>query len=210
VRAALVRLDAAARDGSNLMEPSIECALARVSTGEWAGTLRKVFGEYRALTGVDGASLSLDAARTATLRERVDAFAARQGRRPRVVIGKPGLDGHSNGAEVIAVAARHAGFDVVYAGIRLAPDEIAASAIEEDADLIGISVLSGSHVELTRDLIEAIARQGGGSLPVVVGGIIPRGDFAALTALGVKRVFTPSDYQLVDVMEKMMDVIEAA
>jgi (2R)-ethylmalonyl-CoA mutase len=209
VKAALHALEAAARAGSNLMEPSIECALARVSTGEWAGTLRKVFGEYRALTGVDGASLSLDAGRTAALRDRVGAFAAKHGRRPRLVIGKPGLDGHSNGAEVIAVAARHAGLDVVYAGIRLAPEEIAASAIEEDADLIGISVLSGSHVELTRDLMDALGKGGGGDIPVVVGGIIPKGDHETLTALGVRRVFTPSDYQLVDVMERMMDVIEA-
>jgi (2R)-ethylmalonyl-CoA mutase len=208
VRAALSALEAAARSGDNLMEPSIECALARVSTGEWAGTLRRVFGEYRALTGVDGASLSLDAERTAALRARIDGFALARGRRPRLVIGKPGLDGHSNGAEVIAVAARHAGFDVVYAGIRLAPDEIAASAIEEDADLVGISVLSGSHVELARDVIDALARGGGGDVPVVVGGIIPRADVPVLTGLGVKRVFTPSDYQLVDVMERMMDVIE--
>jgi ethylmalonyl-CoA mutase len=210
VKAALIALEAAARDGSNLMEPSIECALARVTTGEWAGTLRKVFGEYRALTGVDGASLSLDAARTAALRARVEAFAGAHGRRPRLVIGKPGLDGHSNGAEVIAVAARHAGFDVVYAGIRLAPDEIAASAIEEDADLIGISVLSGSHVELTRDLIAALAKGGAKDVPVVVGGIIPKQDVPTLTALGVRRVFTPSDYQLVDVMERIMDVVEEA
>jgi len=209
-KAALAALEAAARGDANLMEASIECALARVTTGEWAGTLRKVFGEYRATTGVDGASLSLDPARTEALRARIAAFEARAGRRPRVVIGKPGLDGHSNGAEVIAVAARHAGFDVVYAGIRLAPEEIAASAIEEDADLVGISVLSGSHVELTRDLVAALAAGGAGDLPVVVGGIIPRGDLEALTGLGVRRVFTPSDYQLVDVMERMMDVIEGA
>ena len=207
--AALAKLEAAARSGDNMMEPSIECALARVSTGEWAGTLRKVFGEYRALTGVDGASLSLDAARTSALRDRIGAFSTARGRRPRLVIGKPGLDGHSNGAEVIAVAARHAGFDVVYAGIRLAPDEIAASAIEEDADLIGISVLSGSHVELTRDLMEALEKGGGGDIPVVVGGIIPRGDHETLLSLGAKRVFTPSDYQLVDVMERMLEVVEA-
>jgi (2R)-ethylmalonyl-CoA mutase len=208
VRAALVALEAAARSGDNLMEPSIECALARVSTGEWAGTLRKVFGEYRATTGVDGASLALDPARTATLRGRVAAFEERHGRRPRLIVGKPGLDGHSNGAEVIAVAARHAGFDVVYAGIRLAPDEIAVSAVEEDADLIGISVLSGSHVELTRELMEALDRAGARDVPVVVGGIIPKADHAALAALGVRRVFTPSDYQLVEVMEKIMDVID--
>src|SRR5262249_30233730 len=146
----LARLAEAARDGTSLMEPSIECALARVTTGEWADTLRSVFGEYRAHTGIDGQVLDLDAGRAARLRQRIDAFAAARGRRPRLVVGKPGLDGHPNGAEVIAVAARHAGFDVVYSGIRLTPDEIVASAVEEDADLIGVSILSGSHVELTQ------------------------------------------------------------
>ncbi len=210
VKAAMDALVDAAKSGANLMEPSIECALARVSTGEWAGALRKVFGEYRATTGVDGASLSLDPARTTKLRARVAAFEAAHGRRPRLIVGKPGLDGHSNGAEVIAVAARHAGFDVVYAGIRLAPDEIAASAVEEDADLVGISVLSGSHVELTRELMEALDNAGARDMPVVVGGIIPKADHAVLAALGVRRVFTPSDYQLVEVMEKIMDVIDEA
>ena len=150
VAAALTALQAAARSGESMMEPSIECALARVTTGEWADTLRKVFGEYRAQTGVDGQRLDLDETRAARLRTRIEAFAAARGHRPRLVVGKPGLDGHSNGAEVIAVAARHAGFDVVYSGIRLTPEEIAQSAVEEDADLIGVSILSGSHVELTR------------------------------------------------------------
>jgi (2R)-ethylmalonyl-CoA mutase len=208
VAAALAALEAAARSGDNMMEPSIECALARCTTGEWAHTLRRVFGEYRAVTGVDGATLDLDATRTAALRGRIEAFAAKSGRRPRLVVGKPGLDGHSNGAEVIAVAARHAGFDVVYSGIRLTPEEIAQSAVEEDADLVGVSILSGSHVELARQLIEGLRTAGAGDVPVVVGGIIPKGDHAALQALGVARVFTPSDYQLIDVMDRIMDVIE--
>jgi (2R)-ethylmalonyl-CoA mutase len=208
VAAALAALEAAARSGENMMEPSIECALARCTTGEWAHTLRRVFGEYRAVTGVDGATLDLDATRTAALRGRIEAFAAKSGRRPRLVVGKPGLDGHSNGAEVIAVAARHAGFDVVYSGIRLTPEEIAQSAVEEDADLVGVSILSGSHVELARQLIEGLRAAGAGDVPVVVGGIIPKGDHAALQALGVARVFTPSDYQLIDVMDRIMDVIE--
>jgi (2R)-ethylmalonyl-CoA mutase len=206
--AALAALEAAARNGDNMMEPSIECALARVTTGEWAHTLRRVFGEYRALTGVDGATLDLDATRTAALRGRIEAFAGTHGRRPRLVVGKPGLDGHSNGAEVIAVAARHAGFDVVYSGIRLTPEEIAQSAVEEDADLVGVSILSGSHLELARQLIDGLRTAGAGDVPVVVGGIIPKGDHAALQALGVARVFTPSDYQLIDVMDRIMDVIE--
>jgi (2R)-ethylmalonyl-CoA mutase len=208
VAAALAALEAAAKSGDNMMEPSIECALARVTTGEWAHTLRRVFGEYRAVTGVDGATLDLDATRTAALRGRIEAFAGTHGRRPRLVVGKPGLDGHSNGAEVIAVAARHAGFDVVYSGIRLTPEEIAQSAVEEDADLVGVSILSGSHLELARQLIEGLRGAGAGDVPVVVGGIIPKGDHASLQALGVARVFTPSDYQLIDVMDRIMDVIE--
>jgi (2R)-ethylmalonyl-CoA mutase len=209
VAAALRSLEEVARGGGNLMEPSIECALARVTTGEWAGTLRKVFGEYRALTGIDGQVLELDSGRLGTLRARIEAFASAKGHRPRIVVGKPGLDGHSNGAEVIAVAARHAGFDVVYSGIRLTPEEIVTSAVEEDADLVGVSILSGSHLELTDQLMASL-KSAGASIPVVLGGIVPRGDVPALLERGVKRVFTPADYQLVDVIEKMMDVIEGA
>jgi ethylmalonyl-CoA mutase len=209
VREALARLEAAARAGDNLMEASIECALARVTTGEWAGALRGVFGEYRALTGIDGQILELDADRLGALRARIEAFAAARGHRPRIVVGKPGLDGHSNGAEVIAVAARHAGFDVVYSGIRLTPEEIVVSAVEEDADLIGVSILSGSHLELTEQVMAAL-RGHDAAIPVVLGGIVPRADVPALEACGVRRVFTPADYQLVDVIERMMDVIEEA
>jgi (2R)-ethylmalonyl-CoA mutase len=207
VAAALAALEAAARSGDNMMPPSIECALARVTTGEWAGTLRKVFGEYRALTGIDGQALDLDGPRLGAIRERIERFAAAKGHRPRMVVGKPGLDGHSNGAEVIAVAARHAGFDVVYSGIRLTPEEIVVSAVEEDADLIGISILSGSHLELTEQVMASL-KSHRADIPVVVGGIVPKADVAALEASGVRRVFTPADYQLVDVLERMMDIIE--
>ncbi|MBL8625499.1 MAG: cobalamin-dependent protein [Myxococcales bacterium] len=192
------------------MEPSIACALARVTTGEWADALRAVFGEYRAITGVDGQSLELPPAQAAALRARVEAFAAAHGRRPRLVVGKPGLDGHSNGAEVIAVAARHAGWDVIYAGIRLAPDDIAVSAVEEDADLVGVSILSGSHLELAAQVIDGLRARGGGDIPVVVGGIVPRPDVARLEALGVRAVFTPADYDLAQVMSRMLDVVEGA
>ncbi|HTM21385.1 MAG TPA: protein meaA [Kofleriaceae bacterium] len=208
--AAIDALRAAARSGAPLMEASIECALARVTTGEWSDALREVFGEYRALTGVEGQSLRLDDARLAALRARIDAFAAGAGRRPRLVVGKPGLDGHSNGAEVIAVAARHAGFDVVYGGIRLTPAEIVASAIEEDADLVGISVLSGSHLELADEVLGGLRAGGAAEVPLVVGGIIPEKDAAALTARGVAAVFTPSDFELLGVMERMMGVIEGS
>ncbi len=209
VEATLAALVVAARAGDNLMEPSIACALARVTTGEWADALRSVFGEYRAATGVDGQHLPLAANRAEAVRSRVEAFAAAHGRRPRLVVGKPGLDGHSNGAEVIAMTARDAGFDVVYGGIRLAPDDLAASAIDEDADAIGISILSGSHLELTRALILALHARGGGDIPVVVGGIVPAEDVATLTALGVREVFTPGDHELATIMMRILDVVGA-
>jgi (2R)-ethylmalonyl-CoA mutase len=209
VESALAALRSAAERGEPLMEPSIACALARVTTGEWADALRAVFGEYRPVTGVEGQTLGLDEARLAALRQRIAAYAGRAGHRPRIVVGKPGLDGHSNGAEVIAVAARHAGFDVIYSGIRLTPEEIVQSAVEEHADLIGVSILSGSHLELAEQLMEQLRVAGAAeAIPVVFGGIIPRGDFAALAERGVQHVFTPSDYQLIEVMERIMNVIE--
>ena len=207
--AALEALKQAARDGGSMMEPSIECALARVTTGEWAGALREVFGEYRPSTGVDGQRLGLEGDRVDQLRARLDDLAERLGHRPRVVIGKPGLDGHSNGAEVIAVSARHVGFDVIYSGIRLSPDEIVQSAVEEGADIIGASVLSGSHVELTGQIFDKLEEYGAkDSIAVVVGGIIPPDDIPVLKELGAERVFTPSDYELIDIMESFVSVIE--
>jgi len=203
----------AARNGDSMMEPSIECALARVTTGEWAGALREVFGEYRPSTGVDGQKLRLGGDRVDDLRARVGALAERLGHRPRIVVGKPGLDGHSNGAEVIAVSARHVGFDVIYSGIRLSPEEIVRSAVEEGADVIGASVLSGSHLELAQQVFEQLAAFGvdtaAGEGPVVVfGGIIPRADVDKLQSLGVERVFTPSDFELIDIMESIVDALE--
>jgi (2R)-ethylmalonyl-CoA mutase len=208
--AAIEALKAAARDGSSMMEPSIECALARVTTGEWAGALREVFGEFRPATGVDGQQLGLQGDRVEALRGRVSALAEQLGHRPRIVIGKPGLDGHSNGAEVIAVSARHVGFDVIYSGIRLSPDEIVQSAVEEDADVIGASVLSGSHLELAQQIFDKLDEYGAnGRIDVVVGGIIPPADVEKLSAMGVQRVFTPSDYELIDIMESIVGLIEA-
>ncbi|MBX7057476.1 MAG: protein meaA [Leptospirales bacterium] len=207
VEKALQRLREAARSGQNMMEPSIECALARVTTGEWAGALREVFGEYRPATGIEGQKLMLEDQRVQDLRKRVDDYAARNGRRPRIVVGKPGLDGHSNGAEVIAVSARHTGFDVIYSGIRLTPEEIVQSAVEENADIIGVSILSGSHLELADQLMERL-RRSGAEIPVVFGGIIPPPDFDALRQRGVQAIFTPRDYSLMDIMEKIMTLIE--
>ncbi|HET6340022.1 MAG TPA: protein meaA [Polyangiales bacterium] len=209
-RAALARLKEAARSGENMMEPSIECALARVTTGEWARALRDVFGEYRPATGVDGQRLGLEDDRVDSIRARIESLTRTLGHRPRIVVGKPGLDGHSNGAEVIAVSARHVGFDVVYSGIRLSPEEIVQSAVEEGADVIGASVLSGSHLELAEQIMDRLREHGAAErVSVVFGGIIPQADFASLHALGVKKVFTPSDYSLIDIMDQIVSVIEA-
>ncbi len=207
--AALDALRAAAREDRSLVEPSIECALARVTTGEWAEALRSVFGEYRPATGVAGQTIALPADVVATLRARAAAFETAHGRRPRLLVGKPGLDGHSNGAEVIAVAARDAGFDVVYAGIRLAPDEIARAAVDEDVDLLGLSILSGSHLDLVGAVVAELGARGAADLPLVVGGIVPAKDVEALQALGVRQVFTPADYSIADVMGRLFDTIGA-
>ena len=210
VERALEALKAAAREGTSMMEPSIECALARVTTGEWAGALREVFGEYRPATGVEGQKLALGGDRVDALRQRIAKLEEQLGHRPRIVVGKPGLDGHSNGAEVIAVSARHVGFDVVYSGIRLSPEEIVQSAVEEDADVIGASVLSGSHLELAQQIFDKLAEYDATDrIDVVFGGIIPRGDFDKLAATGVKRVFTPADYELIDIMESIVELVEA-
>jgi (2R)-ethylmalonyl-CoA mutase len=206
--AALERLRADAVAGSNLVPASIACAHARVTTGEWAGTLRGVFGEYRAPTGVEGQAMRLDGDAIEAVRARVEALATGRGRRPRIVIGKPGLDGHSNGAEMVAIAARDCGFEVVYGGIRLAASEIARMAVEEDASVVGLSVLSGAHVETTRQLLSALTAAGADDIPVVVGGIVPPADEQALRALGVRDVFTPRDYDLVDVVGRVVAVIE--
>ncbi|MBL9017083.1 MAG: cobalamin-dependent protein [Myxococcales bacterium] len=184
------------------MEASIACALARVTTGEWAGALRGVWGEYRAATGIAGASIGAGAEGWQAVRDRVAALP----RRPKLLVGKPGLDGHSNGAEVIAVAARDAGFEVVYAGIRLEPAAIAAMAVQEDVDLIGLSVLSGSHLELTAAVLAELKERGGAEIPVVIGGTVPKSDHAELERMGVKRVFTPADYRLVDIVGALVDL----
>jgi len=209
VERTLRALREAALAGTNLMPASIACARARVTTGEWADALRAVFGEYRAATGVEGQRLGLDTPRAEAVRARVAAWGARHGGRPRMVVGKPGLDGHSNGSEMIAVAARDAGFEVIYGGIRWTVPEIVASAIQEDATVLGLSVLSGAHLETARAVTEELVRQGVGEMPVVLGGIIPERDVEALRSLGVKAVFTPKDFDVVDVMDRILDVIGA-
>ena len=206
-QAALAALSRAAAQGANIMEPSIACAHAGVTTGEWAGALRTVFGEYRAPTGLGG-SRALSASSLADLRRKVEAAARRLGRRPKILVGKPGLDGHSNGAEQIALRARDAGFEVVYEGIRLTPARIANSALEEGVHLVGLSVLSGSHLPLVTEVVRRMGDLGLAGVPVVVGGIIPEEDARRLRAAGVARVYTPKDYDVTHIMAELVELID--
>ncbi|MAT25064.1 MAG: protein meaA [Sandaracinus sp.] len=210
VEAALAKLREAAAGNDNLVPPSIAAAHAGVTTGEWAATLRQVFGEYRAPTGVSGAastpSVGEEAEVVAKLRARMDELTAKLGRRPKLLVGKPGLDGHSNGAEQIAIKARDVGCDVVYEGIRVTPEQLVASALEEGVHLIGLSILSGSHMELVPDVIERL-RKAGLEVPVVVGGIIPESDAKKLEAKGVARVYTPKDFALNRIMEDLVALV---
>lgn len=212
VEAALARLREEAGTSANLMTATLECARAGVTTGEWAGALREVFGEYRAPTGVSGTvgvAGEGDSA-LAAVRERVRRTGQELGERLRVLVAKPGLDGHSNGAEQVAVRARDAGFEVVYQGIRLTPQQIVAAAVAEDVHLVGISILSGSHMELVPEILRGLREAGAGEVPVVVGGIIPDSDARALRAQGVAAVFTPKDFGLTEIMGEMVDEIRRA
>jgi ethylmalonyl-CoA mutase len=199
VRAALTALRAAASSDTNIMIPSIACARAGVTTGEWSDVIRAVFGQYRAPTGVS-ANPSNRTEGLDDLREQVNQVSTALGRRMKFMMGKPGLDGHSNGAEQIAARARDCGMDIAYEGIRLTPDEIIASARANGADVIGLSILSGSHVPLVRDVMEKLYAAGLGTIPVVAGGIIPDEDAIALRAMGVAKVYTPKDFQLNKIM----------
>ncbi|HEX3065149.1 MAG TPA: protein meaA [Dongiaceae bacterium] len=208
VASALEALRSAASEGRNIMEPSIACAHAGVTTGEWGGLLREIHGEYRAPTGVGRAATQASATGLVDLRASVERVSRRLGRRLKMLVGKPGLDGHSNGAEQIAVRARDAGFEVVYEGIRLTPAQIANAALEEGVHVVGLSILSGSHVALVGDVLARLNKAGLAGLPVVVGGIIPPDDAARLTALGVARVYTPKDYDLNAIMADIVDVVD--
>jgi (2R)-ethylmalonyl-CoA mutase len=205
VKRSLDELRRAAESGANVMASTIDLAHAGGTTGEWAGVLREVFGEYRAPTGV-GAAAGGNLGGLAAVAERVKGMA---GGPPRLLVAKPGLDGHSNGAEQIAVAARDAGMEVIYQGIRLTPDQIAAVARDEDVDVIGLSILSGSHLELVPEVVRLV-RAAGVTAPVVVGGIIPVEDEAVLRAAGVAAVYTPKDYELARIMGEIADLAEAA
>jgi (2R)-ethylmalonyl-CoA mutase len=204
--AELARVAASEDAGENLMVPTIAAARAGVTTGEWARTLREVFGSYRAPTGVGEAVAAPAGEDLAELREQVAQLQEKLGRRPKILVGKPGLDGHSNGAEQIAVRARDAGMDVVYEGIRLTPAQIAASALQEGVHVIGLSILSGSHRELIPAVMTAL-RESGVDVPVVVGGIIPDQDVQPLKQAGVAAVYTPKDFEITRIMRDVVQLV---
>ncbi|MEY9944178.1 protein meaA [Kitasatospora sp. GAS1066B] len=213
-QAALTELKAVAATEANLMAATLACVRAGVTTGEWAFALREVFGEYRAPTGVGGAPVAVAAepgGELAAVRAAVAATAAELGAgKLRLLVGKPGLDGHSNGAEQIAVRARDAGFEVVYQGIRLTPEQIVAAAVAEDVHCVGLSILSGAHTELVPDVLRRLHRAGVEDVPVIVGGIIPAADGEALKAAGVAAVFTPKDFGITTIIGRIVDEIRLA
>jgi (2R)-ethylmalonyl-CoA mutase len=208
VATALKDLKRAATGGSNIMPASIACAKAGVTTGEWGWTLRETFGEYRAPTGV-GRAMRNDVAGLDGIRADVDRVSRKLGRRLTFLVGKPGLDGHSNGAEQIAVRARDAGMQVVYEGIRLTPEEIVEAARKQKAHVVGLSVLSGSHLPLVEDVVGRM-KEAGLDVPVIVGGIIPPEDAAELEKAGVAAVYTPKDFELNRIMSDVVRIVERA
>lgn len=209
VEKTLAELEAAARSGANIMASSIACAAAGATTGEWADTLRRVFGEYRAPTGISGA-LAATGNDDEAAHRRIEEVSDKLGRRIRMLIGKPGLDGHSSGAEQIAVRARDAGIDVIYEGIRLTPEQIVAAAVQEGVDIVGLSILSGSHVALIGEVLARMNDSGLADVPVIVGGIIPDADAGKLLKAGVARIYTPKDFDLSRIIEDIADLVEAA
>ncbi|MFJ4283291.1 protein meaA [Streptomyces massasporeus] len=211
---ALERLKEAARGDENLMEATLECARAGATTGEWAGALREVFGEFRAPTGVSSAPVAVpveEGSALAVVRRKVDLTAKDLDvGKLRFLVGKPGLDGHSNGAEQIAVRARDAGFEVVYQGIRLTPEQIVDAALAEDVHAVGLSILSGSHAQLVPDVLERLRVAGATDIPVIAGGIIPNGDAEQLREAGVAAVFTPKDFDITGIIGRIVDEIRKA
>jgi (2R)-ethylmalonyl-CoA mutase len=207
VTSSLAALKQAASEARNIMPASIECARAGATTGEWAQVLREVFGEYRAPTGIANAVPSRGSNDIAALRMRVTEVSGQLGRRLKFLVGKPGLDGHSSGAEQVALKARDAGFEVVYEGIRLTPAQIVNAALEEGVHVVGLSVLSGSHVPLVTEILSGLRAHGLGHVPVVVGGIIPPEDEAALKRAGVARVYTPKDYDLTAIIRDIVELV---
>jgi len=206
---ALAALRGAAKDGGNIMPPSIACAKAGVTTGEWGLALREAFGEYRAPTGL-GSAMRNDAEGLDDIRAEVDRVSKKLGRRMKILVGKPGLDGHSNGAEQIAARARDCGMEVVYDGIRLTAEAIAAAAAAQEVHIVGLSILSGSHLPLVHEVMGRLKKAGRGSTPVVVGGIIPPHDADALKCAGVAEVYTPKDFQLNRIMADLVRIVDTA
>ncbi|ALX04407.1 MULTISPECIES: protein meaA [Aeromicrobium] len=208
---ALERLQSEAKTDTNLMEATLAAVRAGATVGEWAGALREVFGEYRAPTGVSGAVGVAEAgAELTAVRERVARTGEELGTRLRFLVGKPGLDGHSNGAEQIAVRARDVGFEVVYQGIRLTPEQIVSAAVAEDVHVVGLSILSGSHMELVPDVQRRLLDAGMDDVPLIVGGIIPDSDGRRLEADGIAAVFTPKDFGMTDIMSRIVDEVRKA
>jgi (2R)-ethylmalonyl-CoA mutase len=207
VKEALAELRAAAAEGRNVMPASIKAAKAGVTTGEWAAQMRSVHGEYRGPTGVSG-SPSNKTEGLDDIRDAVDAVSDKLGRRLKFLVGKPGLDGHSNGAEQIAFRARDCGMDISYEGIRLTPEEIVKGAIEDEAHVVGLSILSGSHIPLVEDLMKRMREAGLGDVPVIVGGIIPDEDAKRLRDMGVARVYTPKDFELNTIMKDIVTLAD--
>ena len=207
--AAIERLRTAAREGRNIMEDSIACAHAGVTGGEWAGALREVYGEYRAPTGVGRSASSGATEKIKAVRGKVEEVSKTLGRRVKILVGKPGLDGHSNGAEQIAVRARDSGMEVVYEGIRLTPAQIVNAAVEEGVHVVGLSILSGSHIPLVTEVLERMKAAGLGDIPVVAGGIIPPDDEQRLLAAGCARIYTPKDYDITAIMDDIVAIVAA-
>ncbi len=210
VQAALADLKAAAQSGRNIMEPSIVAAKAGVTTGEWSGALREVFGEYRGPTGVAIVVSTGEAEDVEAVKREVERVSEVLGRTLTYLVGKPGLDGHSNGAEQIATRARACGMEVVYDGIRSTPDEIVRRAKESRAHVVGLSILSGSHLDLVQEVVRLMRAEGLGDIPVVVGGIIPDADALILKQMGVARIYTPKDFKITDIMGDIVKLVEGA
>jgi len=207
--AALEGLRKAAQNSENIMPPSIIAAKAGVTTGEWGQVLRDVYGEFRAPTGIGAQSLSEDNSDVEQVRLAVEKLSEKRGRKVKILVGKPGLDGHSNGAEQIAVRARDCGLDVVYDGIRFTPADIVNTAVNEKVDVVGLSILSGSHLSLVSEIIEGMNKAGLEDIPVVVGGIIPPEDAFNLKSKGVAAIYTPKDFQLTEIMGDIVRLVEA-
>ena len=211
IQSLLKELSNTAKNGSNIMEISIECAHAGVTTGEWGNVMREVYGEYRAPTGIASSYMQQNKRaeqKVLEIRKRVDIISKKVKKRPKMLVGKPGLDGHSNGAEQIAVRAKDVGFEVVYDGIRSTPEQLVNTCIEESIDIIGLSILSGSHIYMVKEIRMLLKKIGLDKLPIVVGGIIPPKDENKLLKIGVKAVFTPKNFQIEDIMSRIVDILE--